>query len=407
MSSECGGPASTAQAQSAGNYIVQYYETAVQSPVGAVTDPRLSAVTWSYLDSRVVAKTKSLETQYGFQASHMMSETIKGFVAYLSATQYTQLKANPSVALIEADRTTQASGALVSSGAAPATQTLPWNISYIKGQLSIFASGDGYEPTSTLGSKYIFLMDTGVAQLPDLSVVYSYNMLPDMPAQVTGDCNGHGTQVAGIIGARDNTSGLVGVAPSAPVISMRVLNCSGTGTLGNLIKGIDFATKKNPGRSIVNLSLTMSSPEVYSTLLENVMRAAVAKGLVFSTEATHVNNYCAALPQAVWNAGGVLAGAVDSTGAEPSFATVGRCQHTWVPAANVQTFTTSGGLATVSGMGYATAHLTGAIAIVLVRYPTLTAAQIRSRISGASFATGKTSKAGDPIKLLHVGAGVL
>ncbi|MGL4406937.1 MAG: S8 family peptidase [Zoogloea sp.] len=396
----------TAQAQSAGQYVVQYYDTAVQSPVGTVTDPRLSSPTWSYLDSRVVAKTKSLETQYGFQATHMMSETIKGFTAYLTATQYTLLKANPNVSLIEADRTTQASGVQLSVATPPTSpQIVPWTIPYLNAHISRLVAGDGTEPISSLGSKFMFVLDTGVAPLSDLVTPYSYNILPDT---VTGDCHGHGTQVAGIIGARDNTSGLVGIASSASIMSVRVLGCNGTGTMGNLIKGIDLATRKNPGRSVVNLSMTLSSPETMSAILSNTMNAASAKGLVFSTGAEHVAGGCSALSQAVWSSGGVVAGAVDSTGVEPAFASAGQCQHTWVPGANVLTFSRTGAIATVSGMGYATAHASAAIGLLLIANPNLTTSlQIRQHISYASFPNGKMSKAGRPISVLSVASTVL
>ena len=54
--------------------------------------------------------------------------------------------------------------------------------------------------------------------------------------------SGHGTHVAGTIGARNNSFGVVGVVPGAPLWAVRVLNQKGYGTTGRVICGIDFVT---------------------------------------------------------------------------------------------------------------------------------------------------------------------
>jgi len=53
---------------------------------------------------------------------------------------------------------------------------------------------------------------------------------------------GHGTMVAGIIGAKDNDFGVVGVAPGANLWSARVLNKKGTASASNLLCGVDWVT---------------------------------------------------------------------------------------------------------------------------------------------------------------------
>ena len=52
------------------------------------------------------------------------------------------------------------------------------------------------------------------------------------------DCDGHGTHIAGTLAARDNGTGVVGVAPGAPLTGVKVLGCDGSGRLSKVVKGI-------------------------------------------------------------------------------------------------------------------------------------------------------------------------
>ena len=73
------------------------------------------------------------------------------------------------------------------------------------------------------------------------------------------DQNGHGTHVAGTIGARDDGEGVVGVAPGVRLWSVRVLNAAGSGTSSQVICGIDFVDSMSPAKGgpirVANMSL--------------------------------------------------------------------------------------------------------------------------------------------------------
>ncbi|MBN1307712.1 MAG: S8 family serine peptidase [Chitinispirillaceae bacterium] len=69
------------------------------------------------------------------------------------------------------------------------------------------------------------------------------------------DDNGHGTAMAGIIGANTNNGiGFAGVNPNARMMILKVLDSISEGTTLNFTKGIEFATKK--GAKIINMSLS-------------------------------------------------------------------------------------------------------------------------------------------------------
>jgi len=69
------------------------------------------------------------------------------------------------------------------------------------------------------------------------------------------DRNGHGTEVAGLAAARDNGFGVVGVAPGAPVYSVRVFDDRGYGTLATILCGVDWVTDNAGKVGVANLSL--------------------------------------------------------------------------------------------------------------------------------------------------------
>jgi subtilisin family serine protease len=98
------------------------------------------------------------------------------------------------------------------------------------------------------------IIDTGV-QLnhPDLKVVGNVTFVKGTSSG--NDDNGHGTHVAGIAGALDNTIGVVGVAPAVNFYAVKVLNKNGSGFWSDIIKGIDWVTQNASKIAVANMSL--------------------------------------------------------------------------------------------------------------------------------------------------------
>jgi subtilisin family serine protease len=69
------------------------------------------------------------------------------------------------------------------------------------------------------------------------------------------DGHGHGSHVAGIIGAKDNCIGVIGVAPGVELVAVRVLNNAGSGTTSDVIAGVDYVAQTAGGVGVANLSL--------------------------------------------------------------------------------------------------------------------------------------------------------
>ena len=99
-------------------------------------------------------------------------------------------------------------------------QILPTGIDRVDGDLSVSASGDGKGDNINAD---VAVLDSGIdLSHPDLNV---YKELSFVPGTTSGnDDNGHGTMVAGIIGAKDNNFGVVGIAPGVRLWAIKVLD---------------------------------------------------------------------------------------------------------------------------------------------------------------------------------------
>ncbi len=133
------------------------------------------------------------------------------------------------------------------------------------------------------------------------------------------DENGHGTHTAGIIGAcTDNGVGVVGVAPDATIMPIRVLDASGSGTAAELIDGIYKAT--DSGAYVINMSIGFSiggAPATGGALglfgfwpeIDEAIAYAVANGVVVVASAGNDTSPICGYPAIAYNV--ICVGATD------------------------------------------------------------------------------------------------
>ncbi|TDN36893.1 peptidase S8 and S53 subtilisin kexin sedolisin [Hymenobacter sp. UV11] len=95
---------------------------------------------------------------------------------------------------------------------------------------------------------------------PDLkdNIVGSKSFVPGEPAQFVGTGFSHGTHTAGTIAAVDNNIGVIGIAPKAKLLLVKVLGDSGSGSFSWLIQGIVYATQQHA--DVINMSLGAALP---------------------------------------------------------------------------------------------------------------------------------------------------
>jgi|GEM_PF-6559506 len=192
------------------------------------------------------------------------------------------------------------------------------------------------------------------------------------------DDNGHGTHVSGTIAALDNGVGVLGVAPQAKIMSVKVVGADGSGSLSSFIAGLDYAVRNRA--KVINMSLG-GGPG--SPVEDEALSAAARAGAVLVMAAGNEGLASPDAPALYASRFGLAVGAVDSTGAQASFSNrSGFTSMGYVTAPGVQIVSTylNGQYARMSGTSMASPHVAGLAALLWSAKPTLTAAQIESAI---------------------------
>jgi thermitase len=241
----------------------------------------------------------------------------------------------------------------------------------------------------------IAVIDTGVdLDHPDLqaNLLAGYDFWDN--DTVPEDGNGHGTNVAGIAAAVLNGIRVAGVAPTAKILPIRVLNNSGSGYVSDIAAGIVYAADR---AQILNLSLGGTSN---STTLQNAINyAANTKGrLVIAAggncgDSNYPYNGCTSMNQIVYPAAysNVMAvAATTSADTRASFSNVGSYIDIAAPGVNIYNTYYGNSYAYESGTSQAAPHVAGLAALVWAKYPGYTAAQVWSRITSTAVDLGAT-----------------
>jgi subtilisin family serine protease len=189
----------------------------------------------------VEATARDHAARYGLRAGHIYAHALRGYSAQVPAAALARLRADPSVLFVGEDREVRISA-----------QELPTGVDRIDGEKS---SRRDASPASW-GNLSVAVIDTGSGPHPDLNVVGGVDCVASPPGPFD-DQNGHGTHVAGTVGALNNDLGVVGVAPGVPIYSVRVLNANGVGSTDTVICGIDWVTANAAafGIKVANMSL--------------------------------------------------------------------------------------------------------------------------------------------------------
>lgn len=179
-----------------------------------------------------------------------------GATIEVDAATYAEIKGDAAVAVIEPNKVERLTPYVVSSiepGNSRA-QTVPCGITNTR----------GYRTAPP--SRWIWIVDTGIELThPDLNVVTNPTYAVSFVGGGPGDCTGHGTHLAGTAAAIDNTIGVVGVSAGAPVVPVRVFDCSGAGSTSTIMDGLSHVASYAVMGDVVNLGFGGASSPACST----------------------------------------------------------------------------------------------------------------------------------------------
>ena len=250
--------------------------------------------------------------------------------------------------------------------AIPTRDTLPygtqavWNGQNLSG-LGNIASG-----------AYAFVIDSGVLNTTgdlNLNTQWSRSWILGQSPFIDG--NGHGTHVAGTIGALANNRGIVGVAPGAQIVSLKVFNNTGSATLSSIIGAIDYATDViiSNGLDLAKVVINMSLGGVLDSALNAAILRAANLGIRFTIAAGNSGvDADTVSPASVGTHPNVYTvSAIDSTGTMPSWSNWDTVTPVdpldtvdyAAPGVSIMSYYKSGLLAYLSGTSMAAPHVAG------------------------------------------------
>lgn len=214
------------------------------------------------------------------------------------------------------------------------------------------------------------------------------------------DDNGHGTHVAGTIAAEDNSEGVVGVAPGAEIMPVKVLNSSGNGSYFDIITGVDFAIDNNA--NVINMSLGAINTGAVLKDLQNALDDAETAGISVVAAAGNYSTNAQFSPAAFDTVISVGAVQETSSGNNPDtnystrlayFSNFGK-NNVVAPGMRINSTTMGGSTSgdTWSGTSMASPHVAGVVALMLEKAPTLTPAKIRFILEDTATDLGDVGK---------------
>lgn len=207
--------------------------------------------------------------------------------------------------------------------------------------------------------------------------VFGYNFVSNNGNPMDG--HGHGTHVAGIIGAAGNNgTGVVGVNWNVQIMALRFLDNSGRGSTSNALRALNYAVQM--GATISNNSWTSS---VYDSMLETGIRNAGYAGHIYVAAAGNSgkNIDTSKVYPASYNLDNVVAVAgLDSTNRLASWSNFGTTVDIAAPGASIYSTLPGNRYGYLSGTSMATPFVTGALALVRDMNPNWSANQVIQQV---------------------------
>ncbi|WP_273124351.1 S8 family peptidase [Bacillus weihaiensis] len=215
----------------------------------------------------------------------------------------------------------------------------------------------------------IAVLDSGIdLNHPDLKVAGGKNFITNN--NQFGDDNGHGTHVAGIIAALDNKIGVVGVAPNSKIYSLKILDSKGEGTTIDLAEAIDWSIEHKI--DIINLSFGLYGSD---PIIEELLKKAYSKGMLIVGASGNDNSNSISFPANLDNV--IAVGAIDQQQKRALFSNKGNELEISAPGVDVLSTYLNNGYTTMSGTSMASPYVSGYLALLKQKYPTLSNGKLR------------------------------
>lgn len=315
----------------AGRYIVAYKTSSVSAR--GMSAERLTTIGTNVLKRNSINE-RALKESFAGEPG--------GFIAELSTEEANKLSLDENIEAVEPDR-------IISLGSCftvAAPRLVTWNVNRVG-----YGNGIG---------KRAWIIDTGIDfDHPDLTVDAAKSKSFITGVSSAEDENGHGTHVAGIIGAKNNTFGILGIASGASLVSLRVLDKDGEGLLSYIIQALAYINSNASSGDVVNMSV--GNDEGISATLDQQVRNTAARGIFIAIAAGNEKELANKYSPGRTNAENIYTvSAIDSLDNFATFSNYGNDVVDYAaPGVRILSTFLNGRYAYMSGTSMAAPHLAG------------------------------------------------
>lgn len=276
----------------------------------------------------------------------------------MSEARARALANNPKVAWVEED--SEVSAAAVRTGAT-------WGLDRID-QRALPLGSDYYYDFNGNGI-HVYVLDTGIRTTHQQFGSRATLDADFMNDGQTGDCNGHGTHVAGTIGGST-----LGVANAVRLHSVRVLGCDGRGTASSAVDGINWVANNAQRPAVANMSLESPANATLDAAVNNAVNAGIFVAVAAGNDGADACNTSPARA-----AGAFTVGAVNSSDTRADFSNFGACVDLFAPGVDIYSAHSfaDGAYGNKSGTSMAAPHVAGVAALLLEENRNLSVTALR------------------------------
>lgn len=308
-----------------------------------------------------------VDTLTGFKHSFDIAGGFKGYSGSFDESTLDLIRSHPDVEYVEKD-----SKVYINDDKPAEEKGSPWGLARISHRESLnFGNFNKYLYSAEGGEGVnVYVIDTGT-NTAHVDFEGRANWGKTIPANDEDrDGNGHGTHCSGTIAGKK-----YGVAKKASVYAVKVLKSNGSGTMSDVVKGVEWAVTDHLKRSkeqkgfkgsVANMSLGGGK----STTLDLAVNAAVDNGIHFAVAAGNDNaDACNYSPAAAQNA--VTVGASTLADGRAYFSNHGKCVDIFAPGLNIQStwIGSEHAVNTISGTSMASPHIAGLLAYFVSLQP--------------------------------------